>query len=93
MFNASLIVPVSTWSEKEVWGDTVLNRKLSQQYQDALLRELDGRGHFYTVLISFRGRALYKDIEKYSNLKLKFIKFFFTKWWFIALQIMPKTLK
>lgn len=37
---------------------------------DTILRRLDGPGHFETVLISFRKKALYKHIhvEKYSNI-------------------------
>lgn len=31
----------------------------------------DGRGHFYRELISFWRRALFKNIEKYANLKVK----------------------
>lgn len=30
------------------------------------LRRLDGRGHFQTEIISFRWRALYKDMEMFK---------------------------
>lgn len=41
------------------------------------LRGLDGRCHFfYTVLIFFRKRTLYKDIGKHPNFKAKLFEFF-----------------
>lgn len=35
------------------------------------LRGLDGRGHFYTIFVSWRTRALYKDMGKRSDFEVK----------------------
>lgn len=37
---------------------------------------VNGRGHFYTIFISFKRRALYEEIKKYSNSKSKIIRNF-----------------
>lgn len=37
---------------------------------------LSGRGHFYTVSMSFRRRAIYKNKIKYPNKKVKIYRFF-----------------
>lgn len=42
-----------------------------------MLGGLDGRGHFKTIFVFFRGRALNKDIGKYSNFKAKIFGYFF----------------
>lgn len=42
------------------------------------LRGLDGRGHFWTVLVYFRRRALYDNRGKYQNLKEENREFLFT---------------
>lgn len=41
-----------------------------------MLRGLNGRGHFETIFIFFVGRALNKDIGKYSNFKAKIFGYF-----------------
>lgn len=42
-----------------------------------VLRNLDGRGRFQTLSISFGRRALYKDNEQCSNLKANIFHFDF----------------
>lgn len=44
-----------------------------------LLRGLDGRDHFKTLLDFFKRRALYENIGKYYNLNEKICEFFFIK--------------
>lgn len=58
-----------------------------------ILGGLDGRGHFKTIFIFFRGRALNKDIGKYSNFKAKIFGFFFTNEKFMVIFIIPKILR
>lgn len=41
-------------------------------------RAIDGRGHFYTILVSSKRRALDKTIGKYPNFKGKIYGFYFT---------------
>lgn len=41
-----------------------------------IMKETDGRGHFKTVLASFKRRALYEDTEKYLNFKAKIYEVF-----------------
>lgn len=47
--------------------------------QNYYLRGLDGRGHFKTILISFKRRALYKYIGNIQILELKYEDIFNTK--------------
>lgn len=47
--------------------------------QNYYLRGLDDRGHFKTILISFKRRALYKYIVNIQILELKYEDIFNTK--------------
>lgn len=44
-----------------------------------MLKKLDSRGHFLTILDSFRRGALYENIEKYQKLKDEMYGWFLSK--------------
>lgn len=48
-----------------------------------MLGGLDGRGHFKTIFVFFRGRALNKDIGKYSYFKAKIFSLLMKSLWSI----------
>lgn len=48
-----------------------LNHSAHLWIMHPLLKGLDGRGHFFFVLISFRKRSLYKNIGKFKECKFK----------------------
>lgn len=67
--------------------------KLDQERARPWNLMFDGRGHFKTLLISWKRRALYKDIQKLSNFKANIFGIFLLidslwlkhvfKWWII----------
>lgn len=46
------------------------------RFSQRKLRELDCCGHFWTIFISFRRRAMYKNIENIQNFKAQIMGFF-----------------
>lgn len=59
--------------------DSVLLKVILIVHCQGLLRGLDDQDHFKTLSLSFKTRALYKNIGKFPTIKNKICGFFITK--------------